>query len=65
MSKIMNDDPLLNRVEAAAYIGLRNPNTLAVWDCTKRHDLQPVKIGTAVRYRKSSLDKYIESRMNR
>lgn len=57
-----NDDPLLDRKTAAKYIGLTNPNTLAVWDCTKRYDLKPIKVGRAVRYRKSVLDKFLEER---
>jgi predicted DNA-binding transcriptional regulator AlpA len=58
-----NDDPLFDRKTAAKYIGLTNPNTLNVWDCTGRHDLEPIKIGRAVRYRRSSLDKYLASRL--
>jgi hypothetical protein len=58
-------DTLLDRKTAAKYLGLRNPNTLAVWDCTRRYDLSPIKVGGAVRYRKSSLDKFLESRLKR
>lgn len=57
-----NHDLLMNRKEAARYIGFK-PNTLAVWDCTKRYDLKPVKIGRSVRYRKSVLDKFLDSAM--
>ncbi len=52
-------EPLLNRKQAAAYINY-SYGTLAVWDCTKRHNLQPIKIGRSVRYRKSSLDAFLE-----
>ncbi len=52
-------DALLTRKEAARYINF-TPGTLAVWDCTKRHDLKPIKIGRSVRYRKSDLDKFLE-----
>jgi predicted DNA-binding transcriptional regulator AlpA len=52
-------DPLLNRKEAARYLGL-SPGTLAVWDCTKRHNLNPIKIGYAVRYLQSDLDRFLE-----
>lgn len=65
MPNITNQDPLMNRKEAAAYIGLKNPNTLSVWDCTKRHDLKPIKVGRSVRYRRSNLDKYLESRLRK
>ena len=53
-----NDDPIFNRKEAAAYINY-SYNTLAVWDSTKRYDLQPIRIGRSVRYRKSSLDAFL------
>ncbi len=56
------DDSLLDRKTAAKYLRV-SPGTLAVWDCTKRYDLKPIKIGRAVRYRRSSLDKFIEDRL--
>ncbi len=52
------NDPLLCRKEAARYLGGFSPDTLAVWDCTKKYDLKPIKIGRTVRYRQSSLDKF-------
>jgi predicted DNA-binding transcriptional regulator AlpA len=58
-------DPLLDRKTAAKYLGLKNHNTLAVWDCTGRYDLQPIKVGGAVRYRQSSLDAFLDSRLFR
>ncbi|OSZ79017.1 excisionase [Chitinophagaceae bacterium IBVUCB1] len=54
-------EPLLNRKEAARYINY-SYGTLAVWDCTKRYDLKPIKIGRTVRYRKSALDAFLEER---
>lgn len=56
------DDALLDRKSAAKYLQVA-PGTLAVWDCTKRYDLKPRKIGRAVRYRRSDLDKFIEERL--
>ena len=56
------DDTLLSRKEAARYLKV-NPGTLAVWDCTKRYDLKPLKVGRAVRYRKSDLDRFLEDRL--
>ncbi|MFM1998103.1 MAG: hypothetical protein RL204_50 [Bacteroidota bacterium] len=53
-----NFEPLLTRKCAAKYLGV-SPDTLAVWDCTKRYDLKPIKVGRAVRYRKADLDKFI------
>jgi predicted DNA-binding transcriptional regulator AlpA len=61
----LTSDPLLDRKAAAKYLGLTNPHTLAVWDCTKRYDLQPIKVGRAVRYRQSSLDNFLNSRLVR
>jgi len=55
------EDPYLCRKEAARYLGGFSPATLAVWDCTKRYNLNPVKIGRTVRYRRSDLDKFAQS----
>ncbi|HTN46364.1 MAG TPA: hypothetical protein VL098_08465 [Flavipsychrobacter sp.] len=55
-------DPLLNREEAWAYTGFK-PGTLAVWDCTRSHDLQPIKFANAVRYRLSSLNRLADARI--
>lgn len=55
-------EPLLDRKTAAKYLKV-SPGTLAVWDCTKRYNLQPLKIGRAVRYRRSSLDQFLESQL--
>lgn len=55
-------EPLLDRIKAAEYLDI-SPGTLAVWDSTKRHDLQPIRIGRRVKYRRASLDRYIERRM--
>jgi hypothetical protein len=55
----------MDRKTAAKYIGLTNHKTLSVWDCTKRYDLKPIKIGSAVRYRKSVLDAFLVSRLQR
>ena len=57
-------EPLLDRKSAARYLRV-SPGTLAVWDCTKRYDLKPIKIGRAVRYRKADLDQFIEQRLLR
>ncbi|GEC77914.1 helix-turn-helix transcriptional regulator [Flavobacterium aquatile] len=60
--KNLNEDPLLDRKQAANYISFK-AGTLAVWDCNKRHDLKPIKIGRAVRYRKSVLDAFLLEQM--
>ncbi|WP_078350666.1 helix-turn-helix domain-containing protein [Mucilaginibacter pedocola] len=59
-----NLEPLLNRKEAARYINF-SPGTLAVWDCTKRYELHPIKIGKSVRYRRSDLDRFLEQSLIR
>lgn len=55
-------EPLLDRKSAARYLSV-SPATLAVWDCTKRYDLKPLKIGRAVRYRRAFLDQFLESQL--
>ncbi len=55
-------EPLMNRKMAAKYLDI-SPATMAVWDCTKRYNLKPIKIGRSVRYRKSDLDQFIEDRL--
>lgn len=52
---------LFDRTRAAEYIGVR-PQTLAVWAITGRYGLPMIKVGRAVRYRRSDLDKWLESR---
>ncbi|MGE3553017.1 MAG: helix-turn-helix domain-containing protein [Candidatus Obscuribacterales bacterium] len=54
------DDELLNREQAAEYLGV-SPKTLAMWKCTNRYNLEVVKIGRLVRYRKRHLDEFIEN----
>lgn len=55
-------EPLMDRKSAARYLRV-SPGTLAVWDCTKRYNLKPIKIGRSVRYRKSDLDQFLEKRL--
>lgn len=57
------DEVLMSRKEAAKYVGFK-AGTLAVWDCTGRFDLKPVKIGRSVRYRKSVLDAFLLESMH-
>ena len=64
MPNIPPEDQLLDRKAAAKYLKV-TPGALAVWDCTKRYDLQPLKAGRSVRYRRSSLDKFIERKLIR
>ena len=65
MSKNYEPDILLDRKSAAKYLGGEtplSPGTLAVWDCTKRYDLKPIKVGRSVRYRRSVLDQWLADR---
>lgn len=55
------NDKLLTPKEASTYLGVKE-NSLAVWRLTKRYNLQFIKIGRLVKYRKSDLDSWIESR---
>lgn len=55
-------NPLLSRKEAARYLGL-SEQTLAIWKCTKRHDLPFVKIGRLIKYRKVDLDSFISKNL--
>lgn len=55
------DCPLFTRNKAAEYLGVK-PHTLAVWACTKRHALPYIKVGRLVKYRKTDLDAFLQSR---
>lgn len=59
-----NNEPLMDRKTAAKYMGV-SPGTLAVWDCTKRYNLNPLKVGRSVRYRKIDLDKFLERQLEK
>lgn len=59
--KTHSPDPLLTPPEAAAYIGVTE-NTLSVWRCVGRYSIQFIKVGRLVKYRKSSLDAFLERR---
>jgi excisionase family DNA binding protein len=52
---------LLTPTEAADYVAMK-VETLAVWRCTGRHGLPYIKVGAAIRYRRSDLDAWLESR---
>jgi excisionase family DNA binding protein len=47
--------------QAAEYLGV-SVGTLEVWRCTKRYPLPFIKVGRLVKYRKSDLDAFLESR---
>lgn len=56
------DNGLVDSAEAARILGLKNPGTLAVWRSTGRHQLPFVKVGGRVRYRRSALFAWLETR---
>ena len=53
---------LLDPKQAANHLGLKNPNTLAVWRSTGRYNLPYIRVGGNVRYRLSDLNAWLESR---
>ena len=59
--KNRSSDPLFTPPEAAAYIGV-SENTLSVWRCVGRYAIPFIKVGRLVRYRRSDLDTWLESR---
>jgi predicted DNA-binding transcriptional regulator AlpA len=58
---IHSNSDLLTEAEAAEFLGLE-PKTLAVWRSTKRYPLCYVKVGRLVRYCRSDLLAFLESR---
>jgi excisionase family DNA binding protein len=54
-------DELLTPQQAAEILHVK-PATLAVWRCHKRYPLRYHKIGSKVRYRRSEIERFIESR---
>ncbi|WP_323257519.1 helix-turn-helix domain-containing protein [Arcicella lustrica] len=61
-NKLSTNDDLVDRKRAAKYLGI-SPETLAVWKCTKRYELDCIKIGRSVRYRMSDLKKFVDERL--
>jgi len=59
--KHQSTDPLFTPPEAAAYIGVTE-NTLSVWRCTGRYKIPFIKVGRLVRYRRSDIESWLESR---
>lgn len=53
---------LLTPDDVAELLGV-TIHTLAVWRCEKRYNLPYVKVGRLVRYRRSDLITFVESRM--
>lgn len=54
-------EELLDTAAAAEFLGL-SATTLQIWRSVGRYDLRFVKLGRAVRYRKSDLEAWLQSR---
>jgi excisionase family DNA binding protein len=52
---------LLTRQQAAEFLGVR-PQTLSVWKLTGRYALPAIKVGSKLRYRRSDLERWLDSR---
>lgn len=52
---------LLDTEQAAGYLGV-TIKTLEVWRSTKRYPIPFIKVGRLVKYRKSALDAFLDSR---
>jgi excisionase family DNA binding protein len=50
---------LVSRQEAAKILSVQ-PQTLAKWASAQRYDLPYIKVGKAVRYRRSDLQEFID-----
>lgn len=61
MSSATCQSDLLNTIEAAEFLGT-SPGTLEVWRCTKRYAIPFLKVGRLVRYRRSDLEQWLQSR---
>jgi excisionase family DNA binding protein len=55
------DDELLDYKGGALFLGVRR-GTLQVWVCTGRYGVPYLKIGRLVRFRKSALAAWMQSR---
>lgn len=52
--------PLLNSKQAAALLGLTNPNTMAVWRARRQGPIY-IKMGKLVKYREEDLERFIDA----
>lgn len=54
-------DPLLTERQAAELLGV-GQTTLQVWRSTRRYALAYIKVGRLVRYRRSDIEAFLQSR---
>lgn len=62
MAEIAKQSELLDEVATAEILQVKI-GTLQVWRSTRRYPLPFVKIGRNVRYRRTDIDAFIQSRM--
>src|SRR5262249_44205948 len=51
---------LLTPEQAAERLGLKNPNTLAVWRSTQRYHLPFIRVGRNIRYDAAEIEKFLQ-----
>lgn len=61
MAMTYRPDALLNPADAAEFLGVKM-QTLSIWRSTGRYGIPFIKVGRAVRYRRSDLERFLESR---
>ena len=61
-SAVVAKADLLDEKSAAAILDV-SPGTLSVWRSTGRYNLPFLKVGRKVRYRRSDLEAWIQSRL--
>lgn len=57
----LNKNRLLNRKEAANYLGIKEI-TLAIWQSSKRYNIPVVKVGRLAKYRYGDLLEFVARR---
>jgi hypothetical protein len=57
-AELVKNDPLLDESAAAEMLGLK-PQTLNSWRCTGRYGLEYVRVGRAIRYKLSAIQRFI------
>ena len=56
-----NGKQLMTSEEAAKYLGI-NKHTLSVWRSTRRYNVPVIKVGSAIRYKRTDLDLWLATR---
>ena len=57
--KTIEPRELLTEREAAARLGLKNHQTLAVWRCTKRYNLAFIRVGRHIKYDAAEIERFL------